>query len=79
VNDSCSAQPPTCRRPLPARLAFPPRSAKGHLLNAGICQLCSADLATIRSALERYCDIDLNFDNSREHTFLVVSRLWAEG
>lgn len=47
-------------------------SAKGHLLNAGICQLCSADLATIRSALERYCDIDLNFDNSREHTFLVA-------
>ncbi len=47
-------------------------SAKGHLLNAGICLLCSADVAKVRLALERYCDTDLNFDNSREHTFLTV-------
>lgn len=45
-------------------------SAKGHLLNAGICQLCSADVATIRAAVDRYRDIDLNFDNSRECNFL---------
>lgn len=47
-------------------------SAKGHLLNAGICQLCCADLTTIRNALERYRDIDLNFDNSREANFLTT-------
>ncbi|EFN53423.1 hypothetical protein CHLNCDRAFT_53692 [Chlorella variabilis] len=47
-------------------------SAKGHLLNAGICLLCSADVATVRGALERYCDTDINFDNSREHTFLAA-------
>ncbi|KAL4424294.1 hypothetical protein ABPG75_001595 [Micractinium tetrahymenae] len=45
-------------------------SAKGHLLNAGICQLCSADVATIRGAIDRYRDIDLNFDSSRECNFL---------
>ncbi|KAL4442687.1 hypothetical protein ABPG77_006681 [Micractinium sp. CCAP 211/92] len=45
-------------------------SAKGHLLNAGICQLCSADVASIRAAIDRYRDIDLNFDNSRECNFL---------
>lgn len=47
-------------------------SAKGHLLCAGICQLCSADLHTIRDAIERYRDIDLNFDNSRECNFLTT-------
>ena len=52
--------------------AAPPRSAKGHLLNAGICQLCSADVTTIRNALERYRDVDINFDNSRECNFLAV-------
>lgn len=51
----------------------PPRSAKGHLLNAGICQLCSADVASIRAAIDRYRDIDLNFDNSRECNFLSAS------
>lgn len=46
-------------------------SAKGHLLNAGICLLCSADVHTIRAALDRYRDLDLNFDNSREANFLL--------
>lgn len=27
---------------------------KGHLLNAGICQLCKADIVAINKALERY-------------------------
>lgn len=48
-------------------------SAKGHLLNAGICQLASADLHSVRAALERYAEIDLNFDHSREANFLAVS------
>ncbi|GAB4813327.1 hypothetical protein N2152v2_000373 [Parachlorella kessleri] len=41
-------------------------SAKGYLLNAGICQLCNADVMTMRTAIERYKDIDINFDGSRE-------------
>eukprot|EP00887_Chlorella_sp_A99_P006953 scaffold2.g6953.t1 len=41
-------------------------SAKGYLLHAGICQLASADVTTIRTALERYKDIDISFDGSRE-------------
>ncbi|KAK9801974.1 hypothetical protein WJX73_004688, partial [Symbiochloris irregularis] len=45
-------------------------SAKGLLLNAGICQLCLADEVATRSALERYDDIDLNFPGSREANFL---------
>lgn len=45
-------------------------SAKGLLLNAGLCQLCLADEVAMRSALERYDDIDLNFANSREANFL---------
>ena len=27
---------------------------KGHLLNAGICQLCKSDVVKINNALERY-------------------------
>lgn len=27
---------------------------KGHLLNAGICQLCKSDVVAITNALERY-------------------------
>ena len=27
---------------------------KGHLLNAGICQLCKGDVVAINNALERY-------------------------
>lgn len=27
---------------------------KGHLLNAGICQLCKGDVVAITNALERY-------------------------
>ena len=50
-----------------------PCSAKGHLLNAGICLLASADLATVRAGLERYADVDINFDHSREANFLAVS------
>ena len=74
-----ACQPTTlcpCLTPLlppPPLLPSRPCSAKGHLLNAGICQLCSADVATIRAALDRYRDIDLNFDNSREANFLAVS------
>jgi alpha-soluble NSF attachment protein len=41
-------------------------SAKGHFLHAALCALCSMDPAGVRERLERYKDIDLNFDGSRE-------------
>lgn len=41
-------------------------SAKGYLLHAGICQMASADITTVRTALDRYKDIDVSFDTSRE-------------
>lgn len=42
-------------------------------MNAGICMLCSADVLSVRSAIDRYKDIDINFDGSREGKFLEVS------
>lgn len=41
-------------------------SAKGHLLHAALCALCYMDPAAVRDRIERYKDIDLNFDGSRE-------------
>ncbi|ESR49091.1 alpha-soluble NSF attachment protein 2 [Citrus sinensis] len=35
---------------------------KGHLLNAGICQLCKGDVVAITNALERYQDIAASMD-----------------
>ncbi|KAI4302443.1 hypothetical protein MLD38_038188 [Melastoma candidum] len=39
---------------------------KGHLLNAGICQLCKGDPVAISNALERYQDLDPTFSRTRE-------------
>jgi hypothetical protein len=62
-----------CRQPDAHRLCdVAARSAKGHLLNAGICLLASVNADAMRAGLERYCDLDINFDNSREHGFLSV-------
>ncbi|KAG4180358.1 hypothetical protein ERO13_A10G160800v2 [Gossypium hirsutum] len=44
--------------------------AKGHLLNAGICQLCKGDVA-ITNALERYQELDPTFSGTREYKFLA--------
>ncbi|KAH7855880.1 hypothetical protein Vadar_029996 [Vaccinium darrowii] len=46
---------------------------KGHLLNAGICQLCKGkgDTIAINNALERYQDLDPNFSGSREYRLLA--------
>ena len=41
-------------------------SAKGHLLHAALCSLVHAGPAPTRDRLERYKDIDVNFDGSRE-------------
>ncbi|KAK6156047.1 hypothetical protein DH2020_010295 [Rehmannia glutinosa] len=35
---------------------------KGHLLNAGICQLCKSDVVAINNALERYQDLATAID-----------------
>ncbi|KAG6402058.1 hypothetical protein SASPL_138929 [Salvia splendens] len=44
---------------------------KGHLLNAGICQLCKADFVAINKALERYQDLDPTFTGTREYKLLA--------
>lgn len=41
-------------------------SAKGYLLNAGICQLCLGDMVSVRNAIEKYKDIDISFGGNRE-------------
>ncbi|KAE8700044.1 Alpha-soluble NSF attachment protein [Hibiscus syriacus] len=44
---------------------------KGHLLNAGICQLCKGDVVAITNALERYQDLDQTFSGTRECRLLT--------
>ncbi|KAK4777019.1 hypothetical protein SAY86_005707 [Trapa natans] len=46
--------------------------AKGHLLNAGICQLCKGDVVAITNALDRYQDLDPTFAGTREYRLLKV-------
>ncbi|PIN13349.1 Protein required for fusion of vesicles in vesicular transport, alpha-SNAP [Handroanthus impetiginosus] len=43
---------------------------KGHLLNAGICQLCKGDVVAINNALERYQELDPTFSGTREYKLL---------
>lgn len=55
-------------------------SAKGHLLCAGICVMAHADLDRSREAIERYRDIDLAFDGSREAKLLIeLADSWELG
>ncbi|KAL0291305.1 UNVERIFIED_CONTAM: Alpha-soluble NSF attachment protein [Sesamum angustifolium] len=44
---------------------------KGHLLNAGICQLCKNDVVAISNALERYQELDPTFSGTREYKLLA--------
>lgn len=44
---------------------------RGHLLNAGICQLCSGDIVAINNALEKYQELDPTFSGTREYKLLV--------
>jgi len=46
-------------------------SAKGTLLNAGICQLCRGDPVAVSNALERYQDLDPTFSGTREYRLLA--------
>lgn len=45
-------------------------SARGHLLNAGLCHLAGSDQIAIQRAIENYGDIDLQFNDSREANLL---------
>ncbi|KAL8517134.1 hypothetical protein ACS0TY_015377 [Phlomoides rotata] len=45
--------------------------ARGHLLNAGICQLCKGDVVAINNALEKYQDLDPTFSRTRECNLLT--------
>ena len=47
-------------------------SAKGHLLHAALCALCSMDAGAVQDRLERYRDLDLNWDGSREAKLVEV-------
>lgn len=44
---------------------------RGHLLNAGICQLCKNDVVAISNALERYEELDPTFSGTREYKLLA--------
>ncbi|XP_047316173.1 alpha-soluble NSF attachment protein-like [Impatiens glandulifera] len=46
---------------------------KGHLLNAGICQLCKGkgETVAINNALEQYQDLDPTFSGTREYRLLA--------
>ncbi|CAK9167927.1 unnamed protein product [Ilex paraguariensis] len=44
---------------------------RGHLLNAGLCQLCKGDVVAIHNALERYQDLDPTFSRTREYKLLA--------
>ncbi|KAK7300465.1 hypothetical protein RJT34_11309 [Clitoria ternatea] len=44
---------------------------KGHLLNAGICELCKGDIIAITNALERYQELDPTFSGTREYRLLA--------
>ncbi|KAH0735741.1 hypothetical protein KY290_011400 [Solanum tuberosum] len=44
---------------------------RGHLLNAGICQLCKGDVIAISNAFERYQIVDTTFSGTRECKLLM--------
>ncbi|KAK9290534.1 hypothetical protein L1049_008704 [Liquidambar formosana] len=44
---------------------------RGHLLNAGLCQLCRGDVVAITNSLERYQDLDPTFSRTREYKLLA--------
>uniref|UniRef100_A0A175YLL0 Uncharacterized protein n=1 Tax=Daucus carota subsp. sativus TaxID=79200 RepID=A0A175YLL0_DAUCS len=44
---------------------------RGHLLNAGICQLCKKDVVAITNALDRYQELDPTFSGTREYKLLA--------
>lgn len=46
-------------------------SAKSHLLSAGLCKMCYAEVESLESMIERYKEIDLSFGNSRECQLLT--------
>jgi len=46
-------------------------SAKGYLLNAGLCRLCHDDIVSVRNAIERYEDMDPSFSGCREQKLLA--------
>ncbi|KAI9090806.1 soluble NSF attachment protein [Phlyctochytrium arcticum] len=47
-------------------------SLKDYFLKAGLCYLCAGDTVRTRSALERYRNMDANFETSREHNFFAA-------
>ncbi|KAG2175405.1 hypothetical protein INT43_001052 [Umbelopsis isabellina] len=45
-------------------------SVKEYFLKAGLCHLCTMDTVRVRQAIEKYCNMDVTFESTREHEFL---------
>ncbi|CAO3662152.1 unnamed protein product [Umbelopsis ramanniana] len=45
-------------------------SVKEYFLKAGLCQLCTGDTVRVQQALEKYCNMDVSFESTREYEFL---------
>ncbi|KAJ9516737.1 hypothetical protein QJQ45_027142 [Haematococcus lacustris] len=54
-------------------------SARGYLLNAGICGLCYLRVDDIEAKLDKYRDIDLQFGGSREDMLMQLLLIDAQG
>jgi alpha-soluble NSF attachment protein len=55
-------------------------SAKNHLMCAGMCVMASSDISTTRETMEKYEDIDLAFQDSREAKLLgALTDAWEAG
>lgn len=60
---------------------------KGHLLNAGLCQLCKGDFVAINNALDRYqvlmlsvsiCNSTLLDIGSKDLLLFFILRIWIQ-
>ncbi|RCH87427.1 hypothetical protein CU098_000011, partial [Rhizopus stolonifer] len=45
-------------------------SIKEYLLKAGLCSMCTGDIVKTRQLMQKYCALDLSFENTREYQFL---------
>ncbi|KAI9021021.1 soluble NSF attachment protein [Phycomyces nitens] len=45
-------------------------SLKEYFLKAGLCHFCIGDIVSSQQALEKYCNLDVTFESTREYQFL---------
>lgn len=46
-------------------------SIKEYFLKAGLCSMCIGDTVKTHQLLDKYCSMDLSFENTREYQFLL--------